>query len=117
MDDVYDLFKRGTALLESGDFNSATVPLEKARDLEPEKTSIREALGRAYFRSGQFEPARAEFEVLLAEVVGGGLVRLFIDHPDGVSLDLCERVTGHLDSVRKDYALEVSSPGPRRPLT
>ncbi len=56
-------------------------------------------------------------EVLLAEVVGGDLVRLFIDHPDGVSLDLCERVTGHLDSVRKDYALEVSSPGPKRPLT
>jgi Flp pilus assembly protein TadD len=65
MDDVYDLFKRGTALLESGDFNSATVPLEKARDLEPEKTSIREALGRAYFRSGQFEPARAEFEAVV----------------------------------------------------
>jgi Flp pilus assembly protein TadD len=65
MDDVYDLFKRGTELLESGDFNSATVPLEKARDLEPEKTSIREALGRAYFRSGQFEPARAEFEAVV----------------------------------------------------
>jgi Flp pilus assembly protein TadD len=65
MDDVYDLFKRGTELLEAGDFNSATVPLEKARDLEPEKTSIREALGRAYFRSGQFEPARAEFEAVV----------------------------------------------------
>ena len=61
--------------------------------------------------------AEPEVEVLLAEVVGGGLVRLFIDHPDGVSLDLCERVTGHLDSVRKDYALEVSSPGSERPLT
>jgi ribosome maturation factor RimP len=56
-------------------------------------------------------------EVLLAEVVGGGLVRLFIDHPDGVSLDLCERVTNHLTSVRERYALEVSSPGAQRPLT
>jgi Flp pilus assembly protein TadD len=65
VDDAYDLFKRGTALLEAGDFNSATVPLEKARNLEPEKTSIREALGRAYFRSGQFEPARAEFEAVV----------------------------------------------------
>ena len=65
MDDVYDLFKRGTALLEAGDFNSATVPLAKARDLEPEKTSIREALGRAYFRSGQFERAQVEFEAVV----------------------------------------------------
>ena len=44
-------------------------------------------------------------------------VRLFIDHPEGVTLDLCERVTGHLAGVRERYALEVSSPGPRRPLT
>jgi Flp pilus assembly protein TadD len=65
MDDVYDLFKRGTELLEAGDFNSATVPLSKARDLEPEKTSIREALGRAYFRSAQFERAREEFEAVV----------------------------------------------------
>ena len=65
MDDVYDLFKRGTALLEAGDFNQATVPLRRAAAIEPEKTSIREALGRAYFRSGQFEPARAEFEAIV----------------------------------------------------
>jgi ribosome maturation factor RimP len=58
-----------------------------------------------------------EVEVLLAEVVGGATVRLFIDHPGGVTLDLCERVTNHLPSVRETYALEVSSPGPRRPLT
>jgi ribosome maturation factor RimP len=60
------------------------------------------------------EPA---VEVLLAEVVNGSLVRLFIDHPDGVTLDLCERVTNHLTSVRERYALEVSSPGVERPLT
>ena len=65
MDDVYDLFKRGTELLEAGDFNSATVPLSKAAGLEPEKTSIREALGRAYFRSSQFEEARVEFEAVV----------------------------------------------------
>jgi ribosome maturation factor RimP len=60
------------------------------------------------------EPA---VEVLLAEVVNGSVVRLFIDHPDGVSLALCERVTKHLAGVRETYALEVSSPGPQRPLT
>lgn len=58
-----------------------------------------------------------EVEVLLAEVVGGGLVRLFIDHPQGVSLDLCERVSNHLAMVRETYALEVSSPGTERPLS
>jgi ribosome maturation factor RimP len=61
--------------------------------------------------------AEPEVEVLLAEVVGGGLIRLFIDHPGGVSLALCERVTGHLAALREDYALEVSSPGTERPLS
>ena len=65
-------------------------------------------------RLAQVEP---DVEVLLAEVVGGHLVRLFIDHPSGVSLDLCERVTKHLPSVREHYDLEVSSPGTERPLT
>ncbi len=65
MDDVYDLFQRGTALLEAGDFAAATIPLERARSLEPDKTSIREALGRAYFRSGRFEQAGAEFAAVV----------------------------------------------------
>lgn len=58
-----------------------------------------------------------DVEVLLAEVLGGHTVRLFIDHPDGVTLELCERVTHLLADVRERYALEVSSPGTRRPLT
>ena len=61
--------------------------------------------------------AEPEVEVLLAEVVGGDLVRLFIDHPKGVTLDLCERVTNLLPEIREQYALEVSSPGAQRPLT
>ena len=61
--------------------------------------------------------AEPEVEVLLAEVVGGGLVRLFIDHPGGVTLELCERVIGHLATLREDFALEVSSPGTERPLS
>jgi ribosome maturation factor RimP len=61
--------------------------------------------------------AEPEVEVLLAEVVGGKLVRLFIDHPKGVSLVLCERVTKLLPEVRDRFALEVSSPGPERPLS
>ncbi|MBV9195710.1 MAG: ribosome maturation factor RimP [Solirubrobacterales bacterium] len=58
-----------------------------------------------------------EVEVLLAEVVGGSTLRLFIDHPDGVTLSLCERVSGRLNDYRERYALEVSSPGQDRPLT
>ena len=57
-----------------------------------------------------------EVEVLLVEVAGPTL-RLYIDHPDGVTLALCERVTGHLSEYRQSYALEVSSPGQDRPLT
>lgn len=60
--------------------------------------------------------AEPEVEVLLAEQVGTERVRLFIDHPDGVSLELCERVTEHLRDLLQEYGLEVSSPGPERPL-
>jgi ribosome maturation factor RimP len=61
--------------------------------------------------------AEPEVEVLLAELVSGSTLRLFIDHPDGVTLAVCERVTGHLGDYRDRYSLEVSSPGQDRPLT
>ena len=61
--------------------------------------------------------AEPDVEVLLAEVVGGDTLRLFVDHPDGVTLELCERVTHALEDLRERYALEVSSPGRKRPLT
>ena len=61
--------------------------------------------------------AEPEVELLLSEVVSGGTLRLYIDHPDGVTLGLCERVSGHLGQYRDRYALEVSSPGLDRPLT
>jgi ribosome maturation factor RimP len=57
-----------------------------------------------------------EVEVLLVERSPERL-RIFIDHPDGVTLALCERVTLALGDLRERYALEVSSPGPKRPLT
>ena len=64
-------------------------------------------------RLGTVEP---DVEVLLAEVSGSTL-RLFIDHPEGVTLALCERVSGQLNDYRERYSLEVSSPGTDRPLT
>ena len=62
---VYDLYRRGTGLLEAGDHHAAIVPLSRARDAEPEKTSIREALGRAFFHARRYEAAAAEFEAVV----------------------------------------------------
>jgi Flp pilus assembly protein TadD len=65
VEDVYELYQQGQALLKAGHYHQATVPLSKAASQEPEKTSIREALGRAYFRSSHFEEARVEFEAVV----------------------------------------------------
>ena len=75
--------------------------------INPLQTDIEERLASV-------EP---EVEVLSCERVGSERLRLFIDRPGGVDLALCERVTGHLRDLLVDYALEVSSPGPERPLT
>jgi Flp pilus assembly protein TadD len=62
---TYTLFQQGRAQLERGMAAQATVALEKARRREPEKASIREALGIAYFRIGRWAAAEAEFRKLL----------------------------------------------------
>ena len=61
--------------------------------------------------------AEPDVEVLACEQAGRERVRVFIDHPDGVDLALCERVTKHLTDLLVEYGLEVSSPGPERPLS
>lgn len=63
--EAYARFQEGSRLLDSGNVHAAVVALERARQLEPEKGSIREALARAYFRSQQVEAARLEFEKVL----------------------------------------------------
>jgi Flp pilus assembly protein TadD len=65
MDDVYELYRRGTELLEAGDHHPATIPLSRARDLAPDKTSIREALGRALFHSQRYDEAAVEFQAVI----------------------------------------------------
>ena len=62
---AYELLQRGQALLASRHHAQAAIVLERADRLEPRKASILEALGRAYFNSGQPEPARATFERVL----------------------------------------------------
>jgi Flp pilus assembly protein TadD len=64
MDDVYELYRRGIELLEAGDHHQAAIPLARARDLAPDKTSIREALGRALFHAQHYEQAAQEFEAV-----------------------------------------------------
>ncbi len=66
---------------------------------------------------GRLADSEPDIEVLLAEISGGRCLRVFIDHPEGVTLAMCERVTLLLNDLRERYSLEVSSPGSERPLT
>jgi len=62
---TYLLYRRGVELLEDGSFEEATRPLAEAARRAPEKSSVREALGRAYFRNHQFAEAATEFEAVV----------------------------------------------------
>jgi Flp pilus assembly protein TadD len=68
MSDAYEFFREGQKRLRKGMTAQATVPLEKARRLEPAKASIREALGIAYFRLARWEEAEAEFRTIVEEL-------------------------------------------------
>lgn len=64
--DAYNAFSEGMRLLADGNVHAAVIALEHARDLEPSKGSVREALARAYFRTGRFSAAEEEFNATLA---------------------------------------------------
>jgi Flp pilus assembly protein TadD len=65
MSETYNLFQQGRDHLKKGMAAQATVPLEKAKRLEPRKASIREALGIAYFRIQRWAEAESEFRAML----------------------------------------------------
>jgi tetratricopeptide (TPR) repeat protein len=65
MEDAYDLYRRGTELLEAGHNHQAAIPLARARELAPDKTSVREALGRALFHIQRYEEAAEEFQAVV----------------------------------------------------
>jgi Flp pilus assembly protein TadD len=67
MDDVYELFSRGSALLADGHFHQAAVPLRRASQLSPQSTSIREALGRALFQTQHYNEAVEEFRAVVEQ--------------------------------------------------
>ena len=110
MDDVYELFTRGTDLLEAGHNHQATIPLSRARDLAPDKSSIREALGRALFRSQRYEQAVVEFEAVIARAPTNDFAQFCL----GRSLQMLGRhaearkplaLAATLQPSRRDYRL------------
>lgn len=65
MAELYDLYRNGTELLRRGDFHAAAVPLRRAREMAPDKDSIREAYGRALFGAHRYREAAEEFEAIV----------------------------------------------------
>jgi ribosome maturation factor RimP len=61
----------------------------------------------------QLSELDSELDLVALEQPATEALRLFIDHPEGVDLALCERVAKHLNELRAEYTLEVSSPGPK----
>ena len=65
MEDLYELFSRGSSLLADGHYHQAAIPLRRASRLSPQSTSIREALGRALFQTQHYREAAAEFQAVV----------------------------------------------------
>jgi Flp pilus assembly protein TadD len=97
MNEAYEQFQEGQALLSSRNAPAAIVALERARDLEPDKSSIREALGRAYFGARRFAEAEAEF----ARVVELDPVNDYAYYGIG----MCAMRTGDSDRARGQFKL------------
>ncbi len=105
-DSLYSLYQRGMQLLENGDFEQATVPLSKAAREAPEKSSIREALGRAYFRSRRYPEAAEEFEAVVERYPVNDYAHFCL----GRALTL----TGRRDRARRHLAIAANLRPERR---
>jgi ribosome maturation factor RimP len=66
--------------------------------------------------SSRVERSLPGVEVLALELSGPERMTIYVDHPNGVDHELCERVTDVLRDYLSDYAIDVSSPGTDRPL-
>jgi Flp pilus assembly protein TadD len=105
-DSTYALYTRGLELLENGDFAAAAVPLAKVAAREPEKSSVREALGRALFRSRRFGEAAAEFEAVVERYPTNDFAHFCL----GRSLAM----SGRSDRARRHLALAANLRPDRR---
>lgn len=94
---TYTLYRRGIELLEDGDFLDAAEPLAEAARRVPEKSSVREALGRAYYRAGRFAKAAVEFEAVVEQH--------HVDDYAHFCLGRALSKTGELDRARHHLAL------------
>lgn len=107
MSEVYEYFQEGRRRLRRGQAAQATVPLEKAKRRAPDKASIREALGIAYFRLGRYAEAEAEFRAAL-EISP-------VDDYAHYALGRCLEKQGRLVEANGHYKLARSlRPGERR---
>jgi Flp pilus assembly protein TadD len=106
VESVYDLYTRGLSLLESGDYDQAAVPLRKAAKLAPDKSSVREALGRALFRSRHFAEAVPEFEAVVERYPVNDYAHFCL----GRALTLC----GERDRARRHLAIAANLRPERR---
>ena len=97
MNETYNLYRQGRAHLDAGLNAQATVALEKAKRREPEKASIREALGIAYFRIRRFAEAEQEFRVVLELAP--------VDHYAHFALGRCLEKQGRADEAFGHYKL------------
>jgi len=99
-DDTYTLYRRGIELLEDGDYAAAAVPLGKVASREPGKSSVREALGRALFRSRRFAEAATEFEAVVERYPTNDFAHFCL----GRALDL----SGRSDAARRHLAIAAN---------
>jgi Flp pilus assembly protein TadD len=97
MSEVYDLYQEGLARLRAGLAAQATVPLERARRAEPDKASIREALGRAYLTLRRYEEAEQEFSAMLELAPN--------DHYAYYCLGRCQEGTGRMLLAQGSYKM------------
>jgi len=102
----YELYQRGMSLLESGDYAAATVPLGKLAAQEPEKSSVREAFGRALFRAHRYDEAADEFEAVIERYPVNDYAHFCL----GRSLSL----SGHADRARRHLAIAANLRPDRR---
>ena len=103
---TYTLYRRGIELLEDGDFADATAPLAEAARRAPEKSSVREALGRAYYRAGRFSQAAIEFEAVVESH--------HVDDYAHFCLGRALSMTGQVDRARHHLALAANLRPDRR---
>ena len=88
--------------------------MERNQELRSQVNDLPQLQSTIEERIAGFDP---ELELIALERPAAETLRVYIDHPGGVDLALCERVTGQLRDLLESYSLEVSSPGIDRPLT